>query len=363
VSRPTVVGRSGGGYVVALAAVAVVTAVGLAAFPYVGALDVAMLYLLAIMIAAVRGRGPALVAAASSVAAFDVCFVPPRFTFVVNDPRHLITFGVMFAIGIAISTLTERLRRQAAEVRDATLRAGAEELRSSILSVVSHDFRTPLAVVIGAATTLRDRDERLGVAARHELVDTIAEEAVRLERVLGNILNMTRVEAGLVPAREWVPVEELVGSALTRLESALAGRTVDVVLEPELAVAVDPVLFELVLVNLLDNAVKHGAPPIRILAARTDAIVEIDVEDAGPGMPEGSEGRIFDKFSRASGAPGVGLGLAIVRGIVEAHGGAVSAARRRTGGARFRVRLPPAVMPPAAGEAAGEGEGEGEATA
>ena len=343
--QPGGVVRAAASPLVALVAVAVVTALGLAAFPYVGDLDVAMLYLLAIMVAAVRGRGPALLAAAASVAAFDFCFIPPRFTFVVADPRHLITFAVMFATGLAISTLTERLRRQAAEVRDVTVRAAAEELRSSILSVVSHDFRTPLAVVIGAATTLRDDDERLSAAGRNELNDTILQEAVRLERVLGNLLDMTRVEAGLVPAREWVPVEELVGSALTRLGHALDHRELQVHLAPDLAVAVDPVLFELVLVNLLENAVKHGAGPIRILAARTEAVVELDIEDAGPGLPAGSEQTVFNKFSRESRAPGIGLGLAIVRGIVEAHGGKVVAETRRGGGARFRIRLPSVATP------------------
>ncbi|HTE53228.1 MAG TPA: DUF4118 domain-containing protein [Kofleriaceae bacterium] len=348
-------GRSGT-YAVAAAAVAVVTGLGLAVYVYLEMVDLAMLYLVAIMVAAVRGRGPALLAASLSVAAYNFCFTPPRFTLVVADARHLVTFAVMFVTGLAISTLTERLRRREAEVREATVRARSEELRSSILSVVSHDLRTPLAVILGAATSLRDPASNLDAGGREELLDTVVQEAERLERVLANLLSMTRVETGLTPAREWVPVEELVGSALTRLERILAGHTVEVDLERELAVSVDPVLFEHALVNLIENAVKHGAPPIAVRARRRADEVEIVVEDSGAGLPAGTEDAVFKMFARASSAPGVGLGLAIVRGVVEAHGGRVIAEPSDAGGARFRLTLPATPQPAAAPEAMADDE-------
>jgi two-component system, OmpR family, sensor histidine kinase KdpD len=473
--------------------------------------DVTMLYLLAIMIASLIGRGPSLLAASLAVAAFDFFFVPPRFTFAISEATYILTFAMMFATGLAISTLMVRIRRQerdaiereqrtaallaftrevaaassvadvaavtarhledaldvaaavlipdadegliaaaglmplasqeatvarwafdhrtvaghgtdtlpgaralcvpltshaftgsevsgegteetavgvlaiqrragtpvrldveqrhlvdaiarqtalalaramfAEQAREADLRARSEELRarteelrSSLLSAVSHDLRTPLAVITGAATTLRDDLGTLSADARRDLLSSIVDDARRLERVLTNLLQLTRVETGLVPAREWVPAEELVGAALTRLENALGNCAVEIEVERDLILSIDPVLFEQVLINLLENALRHGKPPFAIAARRRADRIEIDVADRGPGLPPDAS-RLFEKFVRASAAPGVGLGLAVVRAIVEAHGGAVVAENRPGGGSVFRISLP-AVTPP-----------------
>ena len=230
--------------------------------------------------------------------------------------------------------------RFADRAREATVRARTEELRNTLLSAVSHDLRTPLAVITGAAMTVRDDEDRLPRAARRELLSSIVEDARRLERVLANLLQLTRVETGLVPSRELIPVEELVGSALTRMESSLGTWKVNVDLPSDLVVPVDPVLAEQVLINLLDNAIKHGGPPIEVSARREGATVVFDVVDHGRGIPDELGATLFDKFVRASTAPGVGLGLAVVRAIVEAHGGRVGADNVPSGGARFRVELP-----------------------
>jgi two-component system, OmpR family, sensor histidine kinase KdpD len=327
------------GYPTAVAVIAAVTAIGLAAYPRLALEDIAMVYLPAIMIASVAGRGPAILASSLAVLAFDFCFVPPRFTFVIADARHAITFAVMFAAGLTISTLVERLRRQEAETRRVALVARTEELRSSILSSVSHDLRTPLAVITGAATSLRDAP--LAPEVRAELLDSVIEEAQRLERVLTNLIGMTRLETGLTPAREWVPAEEVVGGALTRLEERLGDREVKVDVPADLQLHIDPVLFEQALVNLLENALGHGAPPIEVRVAREGDYVVVEVTDHGAGVSATDAARIFEKFYRSStAAPGVGLGLAVVRGIVEGHGGTVSVDTAAGGGARFRIRLP-----------------------
>jgi two-component system sensor histidine kinase KdpD len=224
------------------------------------------------------------------------------------------------------------------------VRAHTEELRSSLLSAVSHDLRTPLAVITGAATSLRDDASRLAPAAQAELLSSIISDAQRLERVLANILQITRVETGLQPARERIPAEEVIGSVLTRLEDALGDRAVELSVPGDIELDVDPVLFEQALLNLLENALKHGAPPFAIRAAREGTSVTIEISDRGPGLPAGEPARLFDKFVRASSAPGVGLGLAVVRAIVEAHGGGVTAVPRDGGGATFRIVLPTAAV-------------------
>jgi two-component system sensor histidine kinase KdpD len=278
--------------------------------------------------------------------------VPPAMDAAQRDFLELFARQVAFAI--------ERLRL-AEETRAATLRARSEQLRSSLLSAVSHDLRTPLATITGAGTTLRDDRGRLDPGQRAELVDTICTEAERMERLVGNILDMVRIESGgMALRRDWVPLEEVLGSALVRLDARLSGREVRTDLPEGLPlVPVDPVLFEQVFVNLLENAVKYTPPgsSVDIGARVADHVLEIEVADRGPGIPEGQEERIFEKFQRGaqSGGGGVGLGLPICRGIVEAHGGTIVAANREGGGAVFRIRLrlresPPSTMPPEPGE-------------
>ncbi len=475
--------------------VALGTAVAAAVDRFLALPDVVMVYLVAIMISAARvGRGPSVFAAALSVAAYDFFFVPPRYTFAVSDTRHILTFGMMFAVGLLLSEMNRRVRARERESRSreansaalyalakdlgaaadaasvaraialraaeafdgavavllpesdgtlseaarfgdaaldardrgvarwvhehgraaglgtdtlpgsrascvplraegralgvivfvpraaghaqdaeqrrllealaqqgalaieratlasdaeaAQLRARTEEMRSSLLSSVSHDLRTPLAAIEGAASALRGGAPGLDAGARGELVETIYEESARLERLVGNLLEMTRVESGSIEVkREWVPLEEIVGAALDRLERHLGARPVLTALADDLPlVSADPTLLEQVLVNLVDNAIKHapGGTPIEVSARATPGSVVIEVADRGPGIPPGEEETIFRKFRRGAGAAasGGGLGLAICRGIVEAHGGTIRALRREGGGAVFSIVIP-----------------------
>jgi len=350
------------GHLLAAAAVAAATLVGLAVAAHASLADEAMLYSLAILIAAHAGRGPGLVAAGLSVVAFDFVFVEPRFTLDVADSRFVFTFGVMFVVGAAIGGLVARLRereqqtaalleltrqtaaeklRLAEAARDAEVRASTEELRNSLLSAVSHDLRTPLAAITGMATSLRET----APPSEHEGLDTIVDEAQRLSRILQNLLAVTKVEGGATPRRQWVPVEELVGSALGRLDDPLADRAIEVAIAGDLLAHVDPILGELLLVNLVDNAAKHTPPgtPIELSARRTGAATVIEVADRGPGLPAGAEHQVFERFFQAgSHRNGTGLGLAVCRGIAVAHGGAIEALHRDGGGAVFRVSIPDA---------------------
>ncbi|HEX5659098.1 MAG TPA: sensor histidine kinase KdpD [Polyangiales bacterium] len=230
--------------------------------------------------------------------------------------------------------------RLADQARLAALRARSEELRNTLLSAVSHDLRTPLASITGAATTLRDAPQ---LSERDELLQTIVDEAERLERLVSNLLDMTRLQAGgMQPKRELVPVDELIGAALTRMERTLGARPIELDLESDLTVSVDPVLMQQVFVNLFENAAKYTPPnsPLELRARRDDQSVIIELIDQGPGL--GSEpDRMFEKFHRAAPAntSGAGLGLAIARGIAEAHNATLTATNRPNGGALFTLRI------------------------
>jgi len=238
----------------------------------------------------------------------------------------------------------------AAAARDAALRAKAEELRSTLLSTVSHDLRTPLAVITGMATTLRDA----ATADNREALDTIVDEAERLSRILTNLLSITKVESGAAARCEWVPFEELVGAALGRLDQALANHPVTVDVPPTALAHVDPILVEQLLINLLDNAAKHtpAGTAIEVVATRDATGATLEIRDRGPGLPAGPPRQVFDKFFRGEHAAtnGVGLGLAVCRGIALAHQGRIEAVRRDGGGSTFRAFFPDDGHPPDLGE-------------
>jgi K+-sensing histidine kinase KdpD len=318
--------------------VALTTVAGALVGGVLGLEEIVMMYLVAILIVALRtDRAGALCASLTSVAAFDFFFVPPVYSFGVKDVRHLLTFAVMFTVGLVVSTLTLRARK-----------ARAEEMRSAILSSVSHDFRTPLTIITGAASSLRD-DRRLSPDARKALIDSIREEADRLERLLSKVLAMTTVEAGLSPATEPVPMEEPLGAALTRLEEKLAEHKVVIALPEGLPfVSCDPVLLEQVFLNLIENVARHTPPgtTLRVSGFVKGAHVSVDLEDDGPGLPDEVRRHIFEKFNQGQprSAAGQGLGLAICRGIVEALGGELRSVDRERG-TLFRLTLPIAETP------------------
>jgi len=247
-------------------------------------------------------------------------------------------------------------RARLAERADAArLAAESERLRSTLLSSVSHDLRTPLAAITGAASGLLVEPPP-ALALGRELAATVLEEAERLNRLVGNLLDMTRLEAGtLEPKRDWHSLEELVGGALARVERYAAGRRLQAQLAPGLPlVAIDGVLVEQALVNLLENALRHGgsAGVVTVRARLEAGQALVEVLDDGPGFPARDAERLFDKFYRAAGGPGAGLGLAIARAIVTAHGGRIWAEPLAPRGAAFRFTLPlggtPPPLPPAA---------------
>ena len=271
------------------------------------------------------------------------------------EPRRLLapeqvllleTFASQTALALERAILTEETQRAQVQIE-------TERLRSSLLSSVSHDLRTPLAAITGAASSMLEGGATLDVSTHRELLQTIYEEADRLNRLVGNLLEMTRLESGAFEVhKEWQPLEEVIGAALTHLETRLRDHPLTTHLPVNLPLLpLDSVLIEQVLMNLLDNAIKYTPPgsPITLAACATPGVVTIEVADRGPGIPPGDEQRIFEKFYRAQRSGerrGVGLGLAICRGIIETHGGRIWAGNRPGGGVVFRFTLPIQGTPP-----------------
>ena len=233
------------------------------------------------------------------------------------------------------------------QARQIKLLQAAEKLQNALLNSISHDLRTPLVSITGALTTLEEQGDSLDAAAHHSLVETAREEADRLNRLVGNLLDMTRLEAGAMKVKsETCDVEDVIGTAVGQMDERLAGRNVQIRVPEDIPlIAVDFVLIVHVIHNLLDNALKYSpaGSPLDVQASVHDKDVYIEVLDRGVGIPEGDLERIFDKFYRVqhpNQVTGTGLGLAICKGIVEAHGGRIWAENREGGGSRFTIALP-----------------------
>ncbi len=489
---------SWGQYWAALLVSIICTGVAALMYPYFELTNLVMIYLLGATIAALRlGRGPASVTAIVNVAAFDFCFVPPRYTFAVTDLQYVVTFAVMLIVALIIATLVASVRAQtrvagarerrtallyamsrelvatrtlenlaqvaikhvaetfaseavvlvpdsatghlahphgpasagslrgadlsvaqwvfshgrpaglgtdtlpaagaqylplqgtsrtfgvlavrprqrrrlllpeqqhlletfagqialaierahlAEDAESARVQAETESLRNTLLGSISHDLRTPLAVIAGASSALNDPALAMDAATRAGLAASIEDKAKEMSELISNVLDLMRFEAGEVKLRrDWQTIDDLVGSALGRLDERLSGSTVEVNLPNDLpAVNVDGPLVTQVFTNLIDNAIKHAqtASAIRIAAMTDGHMVRVTVDDNGPGLPPGDPERLFAKFQRGrdeSIAGGAGLGLAICRAIINAHGGRISAAQRPEGGAHFEFTLP-----------------------
>ncbi|MGD9871680.1 MAG: DUF4118 domain-containing protein [Thauera sp.] len=370
----------------AKAALAVI-AIALVGAPLLGQFDlanIAMLFPLAVLFAAIRlGRGPAVFAAFLSVALFDFFFVHPHFTLAVSDLQYLLTFAVLLAVALTTAELAARLRRErdSAEARGeeaarAQLAVESERLRSTLLASLSHDLRTPLTALAGLAEALPLAGPPLP-AAQAELAEAIRAEALRTHALARDLLDLARLQSEAPHlALDWIAADELVGSAVQSRAHTLRTHTVTLELADELPLLrADAVLMERVLCNLLDNAVAHtpAGGQITIAARATPttapatapAWLEVEVCDNGCGLPPGREQAIFERFVRgaeprladapdravestrvrATGDEGTGLGLALVRAVIEAHGGSIGARNRPSGGAAFTLRMPLPAQP------------------
>jgi two-component system sensor histidine kinase KdpD len=265
-----------------------------------------------------------------------------------NPPERLIdseSLRLLEALANQVALAIER-EELVTQAQAAQVQMEAEKMRNILLSTVSHDLRTPLTVIAGAASSLLQGEDYLDGATRHEFAQTIYEEAKRLDRVVHNLLEMSRLQSEEFKLHaEWHVLEEVIGCALAQLESQLQDRPVAISLPADLPlVKLDALLMERVFINLLENAARHTptGTPIDIICRIEGKNLVVEVADRGPGLPVGEEEKIFDKFYQVwpGRTRGAGLGLTICRSIIEAHGGRIQAINRPGGGTIFRFNLP-----------------------
>jgi two-component system sensor histidine kinase KdpD len=273
----------------------------------------------------------------------------PRRVLLPEQSHLLSTFAGQLALALERALLAE-------VAEQASLAAERETLRNTLLASISHDLRTPLAVIAGAASALAQRGARLDEATRLSLASSVETKAREMSELVSNVLDLVRFESGQnVLRRDWQTLDDLVGTALAANADKLTGHPVEVQLAADLPqVYVDATLIVQVFANLIDNISKYTPPGTRVLVSASAASarerVRVTVDDDGPGLPAGEPARLFDKFQRGSGegsVAGVGLGLAICQAIVRAHGGEIEALRRAGGGARFSFTLPASEATPA----------------
>lgn len=353
------------GYAWAIGATVASTLVGFAMRSRFDLVNIAMVYLLAVVLVALHhARGPAILTSILCITTFDVLFVPPAGTFAVADLQYAFTFAIMLTVGLVVSHLVAGVRRQAREQTALEVAAETERIRSALLASISHDLRTPLAVMAGASSTLAEAADKLSPQERQALARSIFEQSRDMAERVSKVLQMTRLETGEIRIeRDWTSIAEIASSALGRTSERLAGHRVIVELPNDLPlVRVDAALVEQALANLLENAAKHtpAGTVVRLSARRRGEDLVVSVLDYSGGPSDVDVERIFQKFARGpieTTPGGVGLGLAICRAIVRLHGGDAWAERVPAGGMAFRFSLPIEPAPEAEVESPGADDG------
>ncbi len=316
--------------------------------PLTGYGAISLIYLLGVLLAGmVLNRGPVLLVAALSALCWNFLFIPPLFTLHIAKVEDALMFATYFIVALTVGSLTAQLKARehlAAQIR---LAENSERLRKTLLDCVSHELKTPLAAIDAASQELLRLDPSVPNAMTlQELSTGIHDASHRLNRVVNNLLDMNRLESGVVrPNREWCDVRELLESAVEIERESVNGRDLRLVVpENILLVLLDHTLMEQAVAKLIANAATHapGRSPIEIDAAQSDGRLVISVSDRGPGVPVDSAAHLFEKFYRGDERKpgGLGLGLSIARGFVEAHGGQLTVENRDGGGARFTISLP-----------------------
>jgi two-component system, OmpR family, sensor histidine kinase KdpD len=335
-------------YISAVIGVAVLTIACWLLTPLTGYGAISLIFLLGVLLAGmVLSRGPVLLVAALSALSWNFLFIPPLFTLHIAKLEDALTFATYFIIAITVGGLTAQLKAREHLAAQVQLAQESERLRKTLLDCVSHELKTPLAAIGAASQELSRLAPNIqDPQMLKELASEIRDGSRRLNRVVDNLLDMNRLESGVIrPKREWCDVRELLQSAVDIERESINGRDIRLDVPEEIPLAlVDHTLIEQAVAKLLANAGSHTPArlPIEIDAEYTNDHLLISVSDRGTGIPIEAAERLFEKFYRGDNRKtgGLGLGLSIARGLIEAHGGRLTAENRDGGGARFTIKLP-----------------------
>ena len=334
-------------YLNAIGIIALCTLICFILYPYLKDSSLIMVYLLGITIVALLGQmGPAILASMLGVLAYDVFFIMPLGSFSVADIQYFFTLIVMMLVAQIISFLTIHVRRHMDVIRKTHTEIEKERFHNILLTSISHDLRTPLTAIMGSASSLLHSGKKLSEEANKELTQNIYDESERLNGLVNNILKIIRLESGSIRlSKQSYALEEIIGIELSKLEKQLANKLIIIHSPKQLPlIPLDNILIGQVFTNLIENSIKFtpSDTAIEIFVEFNAQNVLVKVADRGPGVnPEEIE-KVFDKFYRGQKpeTKGIGLGLAICKGIIQAHKGKIWAETRKEGGAVFCFTLP-----------------------
>ncbi|MDD5408646.1 MAG: DUF4118 domain-containing protein [Candidatus Omnitrophica bacterium] len=307
----------------------------------IGPTNIVMFYLLAVVFIAIRwGKGPAITTSIISVLVFDFFLVPPYLTLSVAHIEYIFTFAAFLTVGIVVSTFASKVREQ-------IMQHQTEKLHSALLNSISHDLKTPLVSITGALTALLDKKSNLDAQHIKELLETARGESSRLNRIVNNLLDMTKMESGVLRiSSKPCDLRDLIGACLEQLKERIGSREIKIEIpkdSPE--ICVDFPFMLKALFNIIDNALKYSpdGSPVEIHVNFLQHKAQVKIRDYGIGIPGEDLKRIFEKFyriERSQNISGTGLGLCISKGIIEAHSGRIFVESVLDKGSTFIVELP-----------------------
>ena len=334
-------------YFISLLLILVVAGACYSLSSFIGYRLVALLLMLTLSITAILfDIRPVLLAAVFSALVWNFFFIPPKFTFTINNAEDALMFLMYFVIALVNTVFTTKIRKAEKEAQVRKEKENTLKLYNTLFNSLSHELKTPIATIIGAADNLQAMADKLSEYNKHELISEISKASLQLDRQVSNLLNMSRLESGFIrPKNDWFDVSELVYDVINQLKDQMKSKPVNVALKENLPLfKLDYGLVSQILHNLLHNAITH-IPKYAVITVRAscrhDKLVLI-VEDTGEGFPEKEKEKVFRKFYRLKKASpgGTGLGLSIVKGFVEAMNGSIMLENMPEGGAIFTVEIP-----------------------
>lgn len=332
-------------YLVSISVVLLVCSVCYVSASFIGYKIVALVLLMAVsVLAMLLDILPVLLAALLSAIIWNFFFIPPVFTFHIDTPEDLLMFFLYFFISLVNAVLTFKIRRAEKKARDKEEKEKTIRLYNTLLNSLSHELRTPISTIIGAVDALKENKERLSENNQRELLNQLDEASIRLNRQVENLLNMSRLETGMLkPRLDWCDTNDLVHSVIQKIPAH--NHHIQFLPDDTLPLfKYDRGLMEQVLHNLIHNSVCY-TPVNSIISIRVSHQSDkcrIEISDNGNGISDSEAPFVFDKFYRVphTRAGGSGLGLSIVKGFVEAHKGSVTLERSKEGGAKFTIEIP-----------------------